>query len=99
MSKKDRVDELLEQLQTVESDVLKEALEEELKEARNRRKEQIKAQFEQGRVILEVAVNKLRLIRKSEEEQKKKVIALDTAFTQFKKDGDWNAFIRAYHKA
>lgn len=96
--KKSRVEELIKEASTVQNESLKTALEAHAKEEEAKQSKQLLQQFTRAKHYIDSAVQNLQDIRKQEKVAKAKVIALDAALEQFKKDGDYHKLSIVYDK-
>lgn len=87
-----RIEELLIQSETVKNSLLKEALQEQAKREKEKAKEQLLYRFEHASNVLQSAVHELRVHREKERKLKSRVTALDKAFEEFKRTGDWDLY-------
>lgn len=90
-----RVDELVNELETIENDSLKRAVERQIEEEKKAQEEDLLNKLRRGKRIITEQVDILRGIRKREQEQAARVKRIDASFTQFKKDGDWDKFVES----
>lgn len=89
MSKKtNRVEELVNELETVKSEALANALKRQLELEEKRQEELLLSTFVEAKSYLTNEVNYLRDIRKAEKNQMSKVSAIDAAITDLKSTGD-----------
>lgn len=94
MKKKNRIDQLIEEQSTVSNAALKNALTRQIEEETKASEERLLKQFNDAKKLLNNEVINLRAIRSAEKRAVKSVKAVDAAYEQFKKDGDYNAFLK-----
>ena len=87
-----RIDQLIAEQSTVSNAALKNALARQIENETKAQEERLLEQFNQAKTCLSSEVDRLRDIRQAEKRQLKKVKAIDDAYEQFKKDGDFGAF-------
>jgi len=89
---KSKVDQLVEELETVKNETLQEALKEHAEEQKLEQKRRLLKQFQKAKERLNHEVEILRDLRNAERAQKKEVEKVNKAFEQFKQDGDYEKF-------
>ena len=94
---KSRIDQLLAST-TVTNEALKNALRKHEEAQAAILEKNLLAQFNTIVAILNESVNKLREIRRIEKSARKRVLAIDSAFLTFKKDGDFEKFQKTVEK-
>lgn len=101
MAKKSTIEELMKKYDTskVENAALAAAIKQQQEENAKKQAKQLIEHLNHIDSIMEESVNALRNLRKTEQKAKAKVLAIDAAREQFLKDGDWEKFTEAYHKA
>ena len=93
-----RIEELIKQAETVKQESLKKALERHIEAEQKKEEELLLSQFQQASRVLDIQVDKLRRARAVAKQYEKSVKNTDAALEQFKKDGNYDAFLTVVRK-
>jgi negative regulator of sigma E activity len=94
MKKENIIDNLLKEQESISNEALKNALQRQIEEESKQQEETLLYQFKQAKEHLNYKVTLLRKLREGEKRAKKEVINANNALEQFKKDGDWDKFLK-----
>ncbi len=94
-AKVNRIDQLIAEQQSVGNDVLKKALARQIEQEQKIAEDKLLRQFSDAKAYLTQKVSQLRQVRDMEKTAMKAVKKADDAFEQFKKDGDYNTFVKS----
>lgn len=92
--KKSRIDQLIAEQESVSNEVLKKALARQIEAEEKATENRLFDQFNEAKRHLDSKVGHLRRVRAAEKEAMNAVKKVDAAFTKFKKDGDFEQFLK-----